>query len=207
MYIPKIYKSEDEILMKSIINENGFALLISNKTHKILASHSMFLWNESEVPFLETHISRANPQAKTIKNGDEVLCDFLGAHSYISSSWYDHKNVSTWNYEAVQIYGKIELMNNEELYSHLDKLTAKYENSQKCPMLVEKMGKDYVENEMRGAFGIEIYPTEIDISQKLSQNRKEADYQNIILNLEQSPQENEKQIAEKMKKIREYNFF
>ena len=39
MYIPKIYKSEDEKLMKSIINENGFALLISNKTHKILASH------------------------------------------------------------------------------------------------------------------------------------------------------------------------
>ena len=98
-------------------------------------------------------------------------------------------------------------MNNDELYNHLDKLTAKYENSQKCPMLVEKMGKDYVENEMRGAFGIKIYPTEIDISQKLSQNRKEADYQNIILNLEQSPQENEKQIAEKMKKIREYNFF
>ena len=183
MYIPKIYKSEDEILMKSIINENGGNF------------------------YLETHISKANFQAIVLKDGDEVLCDFLGAHSYISSSWYEKINVSTWNYEAVQIYGKIELMNNDELYNHLDKLTAKYENSQKCPMLVEKMGKDYVENEMRGAFGIKIYPTEIDISQKLSQNRKEADYQNIILNLEQSPQENEKQIAEKMKKIREYNFF
>ena len=207
MYIPKIYKSEDEKLMKSIINENGFALLISDK-EKLSATHSMFLLNENDGGFyLETHFSKANFQAKVLNDGDEVLCDFLGPHSYISSSWYDHKNVSTWNYEAVQIYGKIELMNNEELYSHLDKLTAKYENSQKCPMLVEKMGKDYVENEMRGAFGIKIYPTEIDISQKLSQNRKEADYQNIILNLEQSTQENEKQIAEKMKKIREYNFF
>ncbi|MGZ5198075.1 MAG: FMN-binding negative transcriptional regulator, partial [Kaistella sp.] len=31
MYIPKIYKSEDLELMKEIISENGFALLISNQ--------------------------------------------------------------------------------------------------------------------------------------------------------------------------------
>ncbi|MDQ0592703.1 transcriptional regulator [Chryseobacterium ginsenosidimutans] len=199
MFIPKLYKSEDYNLMKEIIRENAFALLISS-VDKIRATHSMMMLNEDDAEniYIETHISKANPQAKTLKNGDEVLCDFLGAHAYISSSWYDHVNVSTWNYEAVQIYGKVELMNQEELYNHLDKLTSKYEKIQQCPMMVKDMGKEFVEKEMKGAFGLKIVPTEIFINKKLSQNRKEHDFQNIISNLENGD-ENGKKIAEKMK--------
>ena len=201
MFIPKIYKSEDQELMKEIISENGFALLISDK-EKLAATHSMFLLNENGGNFyLETHISKANFQAKVLKDGDEVLCDFLGAHSYISSSWYNHQNVSTWNYEAVQVRGKVKLMNDDELYEHLRKLTFKYEKSQKCPMLVENMGADFVKKEMKGAFGINIYPTEIFIANKLSQNRKEEDFKNIIKELEQSSDENSKNIAEKMRTL------
>ena len=188
--------------MKKIISENAFALLISNK-EKISATHSMFLWNENEGDFyLESHISKANFQAKVLKDGDEVLCDFLGAHSYISSSWYEKRNVSTWNYEVVQISGTIKLMNEQELFQHLENLTLKFESTQKCPMTVEKMGKDFAEKEMKGAFGMKIYPTEIHVAQKLSQNRNEADYQNIILNLEDGKNAGEKKIAEKMRNLR-----
>lgn len=201
MYIPNIYKSEDQDLLRKIISENGFALLISDKD-KLAATHSMFLLNENGGDFyLETHISKANFQAKVLKDGDEVLCDFLGAHSYISSSWYNHQNVSTWNYEAVQIRGKVKLMNDDELYEHLRKLTFKYEKVQKCPMLVENMDDEYVKNEMKGAFGIYIFPTEVFIVNKLSQNRKEEDFKNIIKELEQSSDENSKNIAEKMRTL------
>lgn len=202
MFIPKIYKSEDQELMKKIISENAFALLISDK-EKLSATHSMFLWKENEDGFyLETHISKANFQAKVLKDGDEVLCDFLGAHSYISSSWYEKTNVSTWNYEAVQIRGIIKLMNDEELYQHLEKLTFKYEKSQKCPMLVENIGDEMVRKEMKGAFGIFILPTEIFIANKLSQNRNEHDFENIITELEKSGNENSKKIAEEMAAIK-----
>lgn len=202
MFVPKLYRSEDMDVMRGIIKENSFALLISS-VDKIRATHSMMMLNESdpENSYIETHISRANPQAKMLKNDDEVLCDFLGAHTYISSSWYDHINVSTWNYEAVQIYGKVELMNQDELYAHLDKLTSKYENFQQCPMMVKDMGKEFVEKEMKGAFGIKVIPTEIFIKQKLSQNRKENDFNNIISHLEQSD-EDARKIAEKMKLIK-----
>nr|WP_315025968.1 FMN-binding negative transcriptional regulator [uncultured Chryseobacterium sp.] len=202
MFVPKLYKSEDINVMREIIKENSFALLISS-VDKIRATHSMMMLNETDPEniYIETHVSKANPQAKILKNGDEVLCDFLGAHTYISSSWYDHINVSTWNYEAVQIYGKVELMNNEELYIHLEKLTSKYEKFQQCPMMVKDMGKEFVEKEMKGAFGIKVIPTEIFIKQKLSQNRKENDFQNIISQLEQSDDQARK-IAEKMKSIK-----
>lgn len=201
MFIPKLYRSEDYNVMREIIKENAFALLISS-VDKIRATHSMMMLNEDDAEhiYIETHISRANPQAKTLKNGDEVVCDFLGAHTYISSSWYDHINVSTWNYEAVQIHGKVELMSNEEMYNHLDKLTNTYEKFQQCPVMVKDMGKDFVEKEMKGAFGLKVIPTEIFIKQKLSQNRKEGDYQNIISHLE-NLDDQAKKIAEKMKLI------
>lgn len=202
MFVPKLFRSEDLNLMREIIRENSFALLISS-VDKIRATHSMMMLNESdpENAYIETHISRANPQAKILKNGDEILCDFLGAHTYISSSWYDHINVSTWNYEAVQVYGKVELMDHDELYSHLEKLTSKYEQFQQCPMMVKDMGKEFVEKEMKGAFGIKVIPTEIFIKQKLSQNRKENDFNNIISQLEQSD-DDARRIAEKMKLIK-----
>ncbi|MBP0613586.1 FMN-binding negative transcriptional regulator [Chryseobacterium sp. cx-311] len=199
MYIPKIYKSEDRELMKQIISDNGFAMLISNK-EKLWATHSMFLLNESGKDFyLETHVSNGNHQAKVLRDGDEVLCDFLGANAYISSSWYDHINVSTWNYEAVQIRGTVKLMTDDELYLHLHKLTYKYEKQQRCPMFAEEIGEENIRSEMAGAFGMNIFPTEIHIVSKLSQNRDEADFQNIIKELQESPEEHSKKIAEKMK--------
>ncbi len=202
MYTPRLYKSEELALMKDIIRENAFALLISSE-EKIRATHSMMILNEDDAEnrYIETHISRANPQAKLLKDGSEVLCDFLGAHAYISSSWYDHINVSTWNYEAVQIYGKVELMNDDELYRHLDKLTTKYEKAQHCPVMLNDMGKAFVEKEMKGAFGMKIIPTEIFIKQKLSQSRKELDFRNIITNLE-GGDENARRIAGKMKLLK-----
>lgn len=66
------------------------------------------------------------------------------------------------------------------------------------------MGKEFVEKEMKGTFGLKIIPTEIFIKQKLSQNRKENDYESIILNLENSD-ENGRQIAGKMKQIKKIN--
>lgn len=203
MFIPKLYRSEDSDLMREIIRENAFALLISS-VDKIRATHSMMMLNENdpENVYIETHISRANPQAKILKDGDEVLCDFLGAHTYISSSWYDHINVSTWNYEAVQVYGKVKLMDPEELYLHLEKLTSQYETLQKCPVMVKDMDQAFVEKEMKGAFGLKIIPTEIFIKQKLSQNRKEDDFQSIISHLENSSDIYAAKIAEKMKLIK-----
>jgi transcriptional regulator len=143
MLLPRLFKSEDFELLKEIIEENSFSNLIIHKD-RIISTKAMMLVNgiEKDDFFIETHLNRANPVARNIKKIDkEVLCDFTGAHTYISSSWYDHINVSTWNYEAVQIYGTVEIMSDDELYNHLKKLTDKYEPSQKCPMTVEKNGK------------------------------------------------------------------
>lgn len=60
--------------------------------------------------------------------------------------------MTMWNYEAVQIYGKANLMSQEKLYNHLEKLTYNYDKFQQCPMIVQDMGKEFLEKEMKGAF-------------------------------------------------------
>ncbi len=203
MYFPQLFKSEDFNLLKEIISENSFSSLITYN-EKILSTKAMMQMKElgNDLFFIETHISRANPVARKIKEGDEVLCDFLGAHSYISSSWYDHINVSTWNYEEVQIYGLVEIMSDNELYNHLKKLTDFFELPQKCPMTLERMGAEFVEKEMKGALGIKIIPTDVKIKRKLSQNRDEENKQRIIDNLNQSHFSNDKIISKKMAELK-----
>ncbi len=203
MFIPKIFRSNDLDLMREIISRSGFSMVISTK-EKLRATHTMMMLNEEdfENPVVEVHMSNANPQAKVLQDGDDVLLDFMGANTYISSSWYNHINASTWDYEAVQIYGKVKVMNHDQLYKHLDQLTSRYERNQKCPMMVEKMGSEFVEKEMKGAFGFFVIPTEIHIAQKLSQNRNDEDYQNIIKNLEDSSDAAAHEIAKKMEHLR-----
>jgi transcriptional regulator len=202
MHIPNPYRTEDKEVLKQIIAENAFAMVISHH-ERIHATHTMMMYNEDDTdrPYVETHISMTNPQAKEIKNGDLVLCDFLGHNTYVSSSWYSHINASTWNYEAVQIYGKVELMTDRELYKHLEKLTNKFENNQKCQMTVAKMGDEFVLKAMKGAFGFKIFPEKVDIAQKFSQNRNEKDFKNIICELENSNNPEDGIMAEKMNKL------
>jgi transcriptional regulator len=203
MHLPKLYKSENLDLLREIIKENAFASLIIHKD-RILATKAMMQIHELENNhfFIETHVSRADPLARKIEQGDEALCDFLGAHTYISSSWYDHINVSTWNYEQVQIYGVVEIMTDNELFEHLNKLTNFFESPQQCPVTFKEMGREFVEKEMKGALGIKIIPTEVKIKQKLSQNRDDVNYERIIENLNTSDAPMDKIIAKKMKDLR-----
>lgn len=198
MYLPKLNESKDFNIFKNIIKENSFAsLTLFNQ--RIYSTKALMLFEGTEDNFhLETHLNRANPVARNLESNSEVLCDFLGVHAYISSSWYNHTNVSTWNYEQVQIYGKVTLMKDEELYNHLYRLTNIYELPQQCPMTLDKMGKDFVENEMRGAVGYKIIPTEVKIKQKFSQNRDQENLRRIIDVLSVSEKEADKKMAEKM---------
>jgi transcriptional regulator len=203
MLLTKQFKSDDFNLLNEIVKDNSFASLITYH-EKILSTKAMMQMNEigNNIFTIDTHLSRAKPIAKLVKEGSEVLCDFLGAHTYISSSWYNHINVSTWNYEQVQIYGRVEIMTDTELYQHLKNLTDFFELPQKCPMTLERMGNEYVEKEMKGALGLKITPTEINIKQKLSQNRDEVNYQNIIENLNKTGDAMDKIIANKMANLK-----
>ncbi|OGS73799.1 MAG: protease [Flavobacteria bacterium RIFCSPLOWO2_12_FULL_31_7] len=200
MYIPDIYVNENRNEILRFIEENSFAILINQSSGKINATHIPLFIEESENNqlILSGHISKLNPQSENFEENGNVLAIFSGAHSYISSSWYDYEEVPTWNYLAVHLEGKIEILNEEQKLLHLENLVNKYEKNNENPISTKSLSKET----MRQAIGIiafNIIVENIDAVKKLSQNKSENNKKSIISHLEKIDNENAKSIANEMK--------
>ena len=204
MYTSPLNRQENIPAVVDFLKKNGFATLVSQHEGRPWATHiPLFLEEKTDGTWsLAGHLARANPSWKSWGENDEILAIFQGPHAYISPSWYEKANVSTWNYLAIHIYGKLRIMEGEELLAALSKLTQKYESGREGAVLVENLPPEYVKKEMRGVVGFEILPTKIQGTWKLSQNRNDADYQRIISELEKIGDENSAQIAEEMRQNR-----
>ncbi len=204
MYIPPRYKLTDIEEVRNFIQANSFGILINILDGKPWATHIPLELetNAAGEDVLVGHISKANPQWKTFAENSQVLTIFSAPHAYISSSWYDHENVPTWNYIAVHVYGSLRVMEGEELFQALKKLMDKYETTSAKPVQLERMTPEYVQKEMRGIVGFEIKVKEIHAAHKLSQNRDDKNYQNVITELEKRGEGYDVDIANAMKKIR-----
>ena len=88
-----------------------------------------------------SNISKLNPQSENFAENGKVLAIFSGAHSYVSSSWYDYEEVPTWNYLAVHLEGKIEILNEEQKLLHLENLTNKYEKNSENPISTKSLSE------------------------------------------------------------------
>ncbi len=128
MYIPAIYKNENLSDVRAFLAANSFGILVSQSEGKPWATHipMEIAQNSDGKEVLVGHISKANLQAKHLENGGQFLAIFSGAHNYISSSWYDHENVPTWNYIAVHIYGSMRILTEIELLQSLTELVDKH---------------------------------------------------------------------------------
>lgn len=204
MYIHPInsWKNEPEII--EFIKKNAFATLVGQVYGKPWATHLPFVLDQDNDgnTILSGHIARANPQWKSLPDNEEVLVIFQGPHAYISSSWYNHENVPTWNYLAVHVYGKIHIIEGEELMLHLKSLTDVYESGRPNRVSVETMSEAYVQSQVRALVGFKIQIEDVKASAKLSQNRDDLNFKNIVAKLEESPHPLDKEIASEMRKIR-----
>jgi transcriptional regulator len=201
MYTPEIYKNENQEEIKKFLQENSFGILINQTNGKLCATHIPLELdiNKEGKDILCGHISKENPQWNGFTDNDQILAVFSGPHSYISSSWYDHENVPTWNYIAVHVYGKIKIIEGEAVIESLKKLVDKYEQNSKNPVRIENLSKKTM-MQSRGIVAFEIEITEIQATKKISQNRDEKNHQNIISELEKTNTNQSIAIANEMKK-------
>lgn len=201
MYVPKLYRNDDAADIKGFIKANSFAALVNTVGGRPWATHTPLVLTDSgdgkEVLF--GHISRANPQWKVFAEEQEVMAIFNGPHAYISSSWYDHENVPTWNYIAVHVYGRLRMVEGDELWRHMAALVDKYEAGLPNPVSLDEMDPVETRKEMRGIVGFEIEITEIQAVTKLSQNRDAHNKQLIIDGLEQKGDADSLTMAEILK--------
>ncbi|WP_286058995.1 FMN-binding negative transcriptional regulator [Bacillus mojavensis] len=201
MYIPKYYKVTNVDDIWDFVQNNSFGTIVTTAQGKPIATHlPLQLMKEGDTYYITGHIAYGNPQWRTFEACEDVLVMFQGPHAYISSSWYEKENVPTWNYQAVHVYGTASILNEEELKHDLTMLLQKYEKHRKNPVLWDKLSPQLLESQLKGIVGFKMKVGEIQASYKLSQNRNEEDYMNIIDQLRNEGDSNSKQMAELMEK-------
>lgn len=206
MYVSRLNIQKDGEAIKKYLSENAFATLITSFEGKSMATHTPLVAKEEEGQLvLYGHIARANEQVATLKQVQEVLAIFMEKHTYISSSWYDHVNVPTWNYIAVHVYGTLTLLDEDATLQSLNELVAKYEIRSEKPFHISQMTPSDVKAHLRGLVAFKIKATKVDANWKLSQNRDDNNYYEIIRQLRERGDSLSVAIADEMEKMRKNN--
>jgi transcriptional regulator len=200
MYIPRRYEEKDKDKIHAFIRENSFGILVSVKDGLPVGTHiPLHLEKNGEgQDVLMGHISRGNEQKYTLTDGARVLVIFPGPHAYISPRWYTQMNVPTWNYISVHVYGTVKIVEGAALRAALSRLVDNYEQHMPQPVRIDEIPEKTVQDEMRGIVGFEIVIDDMQAAAKLSQNRDEKSYHQVIGQLEQGDA-GAKEIAAEMK--------
>ncbi len=184
MYQPKKYKKSDSQYLFDFIKSHPFATLVI-KGERLLATHIPVLAEGNAENFkLYAHIANFNEMLPFLKNDVEVLLIFQGAHGYISSSWYQEKDISTWDYSAVHVNAKIKLQTSEELEKSLDQLVHRFEKGQEKPLYYNDLPRKMLIDHLPLITGFWCEPFKIEGVAKLHQSYKKEDITSTVEQLE-----------------------
>lgn len=198
MYIPHHYENTNVDEIKAFVKENGFGILVNQTEGKPWATHIPLELEQGPdgKDYLVGHLAKSNPQSKTLTENQEILCIFNGPHTYISASWYNSEEVPTWDYIAVHVYGKPQLMSEAETMESLHRLVDKYEEQSENPISLHDMSPKTL-RQVKGVVGFKIAISKIQAAYKLSQTRPE-DHENIKAGLRKRKDANSQDIAERI---------
>lgn len=96
---------------------------------------------------------------------------------------------------------KIKIIEGNAVIDSLTKLVDKYEQNSKCPVRVSELSKKTM-MQTRGIVAFEIKIEEIQAKNKMSQNRDDKNFSNIISELEKTEKPQSKAVAKEMSKLR-----
>jgi transcriptional regulator len=182
MYNLSEFKTNDNSEIMDFVKQHPFAMLIGvDAENKPVATQvPVFIDEKDGKLFLSGHIMKKTDHHLALEQNKNVLAVFTGAHTYVSASWYENKQeASTWNYRAVHAKGNLRFLNDAELLDVLKRTTAHFENNPNSPSLVEHMQEECVQKLMKAIVAFEVEVTELNHVFKLSQNKKEKDYDAI----------------------------
>ena len=129
MYNPEIFRLEDVAVIRRLITDNPFGILVTAADGQIVATHLPFCVTDIDSQGhwkLIGHMAAANRQSKLLDGKTQAMVIFSGPHAHVSPTLYGtpgqgtptwHYNgtggrdrheepaLPTWNYVAVHAYG------------------------------------------------------------------------------------------------------
>ena len=189
MYNFSYFKEHDQQVIRDFIEEHPFAFLTgSSASGKQVATQVPVLMEERNGElFVQGHIMRNTDHHKAFMENPNALIVFTGPSAYVSASWYsDPKTGSTWNYMSVHMSGQLRFMTNDELVELMRKFTLKFEGGNtQSETIYDNLPNAFLDKMMPAIVGFEIKAELVDNVFKLSQNRDEKSFENIISKLEE----------------------
>jgi len=222
MYLRAAHAEQNIAALQHFIRANPlgiFTTAIDSKAFPFLQS-SHIPWvldvdetsDKDDLGVLRGHVARANPQAKALIEhliandtqtlSRDVMIVFNGpVHHYVTPKFYREtkpatgKVVPTWNYSAVQVYGRATIFHDTKSTA-----TATYLNKQirdlsmqsevdimgykEKPWQVEDAPVSYVELLKKAIIGVQIEITDIGGKFKMSQEMGVGDQEGVIAGFE-----------------------
>ena len=223
MFLPPVHAETETAVLYQFIRENPLGLLITgikSSQDFLQCTHAPFVLDHPEetavsAPHgrLRAHIAKQNPQVRgmieelaskpSILNlEDTVLVVFNGKHDhYVTPKYYvetkpdTSKVVPTWNYSAVQVYGKLSLYYDsktpeagafiakqiDDLSEHTERSVMGYTGGENVqPWKVSDAPEEYIELMQRNIVGIEIRIEKIQGKFKMSQEMRPGDREGVV---------------------------
>ena len=224
MYLRAAHAEGNIPILRQFLKDNPLGMLITGMTSPnfptLQCSHIPWLLdledesNENELGKLRGHMARQNPHSKALieaaeanedANGsipEEILIMFNGpAHSYVTPKFYTEtkpatgKVVPTWNYSAVQAYGKARVLHDRHkpetgsfLQRAIEDLSKQSEASMgytdtagaKKAWSVKDAPENYIDLMKKNIIGIEIEITRLEGKWKMSQELAVGDRKGTI---------------------------
>ena len=218
MYLRAVHAELHTPSLRRFIIDNPLGLLItslkSSSFPTIQCSHIPWVLDvadetsETELGKLRGHLARQNPHSKAMTEAatnnefhEEVSVVFTGpTHHYLTPKFYTEtkpqtgKVVPTWNYSAVQVYGKATIFYDSkaeetssflqkqitDLSQHAETAIMGYGGSGEKPWQVTDAPERYVDLLKKNIVGIEIEITRLEGKYKMSQEMGIGDRQGVI---------------------------
>ena len=189
MYHVSEFKEKDKQTILDFIEENPLAFMTGSflSGSQVATQIPILLEERDGEWYLQGHFMKNTDHHKAFVENPNALIVFTGPNCYVSASWYSNPHGgSTWNYMSVHVAGKINFMTDEELHAFMRKLTLKFENGNtQSPTIVDNLPTQYVNKMMPAIVGFEIKADKVENVFKLSQNKDEKSYENIISKLQE----------------------
>lgn len=191
MYVPKEFLITDRHDLNVFLKQHSFGAFLMNGTAGFpTVTQIPFIVKElNEQLYLEFHIALKNEQASLIQEGSLGKMLVSGAHGYISSSVYTHVNVPTYNYASVHVLGTCSLLSLEDTKLHVSELVDFFEKNRTNPLKFENWSNELISAYMTEIIGVRLKVVKMTGNFKLSQNRNEQDFKNILSDIEESNNE------------------
>jgi transcriptional regulator len=188
MYNLPYFKEENKQVLFQFLNDHPFALVTGSYQHgeQVATQVPLLVEERDGVVYLQGHIMRHTDHHRAFLENQQVLAVFTGPQAYVSASWYANPQIgSTWNFMSVYAYGKMQFLGEQDLVRLMKKLTLRFEHGNTAsPTIYDNLPAAFLQKMMPAIVAFEIRVEKMDNVFKLSQNRDEASYRNIIAQLE-----------------------